>query len=307
MKSFQLGDFTLQGMGGPGLPPVAGAGGVGFVEGQVVFPNSTGQLTGDPILFWNNTTKTEEIGMGGDIKLFNTVDKTVNTEFISIDWFANIARIRTSRTGTGATLPLSISAGNANPVIQLVPTSGSISYTSASSPINSIAHSFTAANASATGTNTLLSISGGINQTGTAGYTALDVNPTETGVGSGTKLLQRWAVGGIQFASITNTGNFTSTSLGTSVSNTTVGGALVSTSAATRLINATAGAVIVTLPTASSALGRMYTVKKIDASANTVTIQGNAAETIDGSNTRVLTAQYQSVTVQSDGSAWYIL
>lgn len=69
------------------------------------------------------------------------------------------------------------------------------------------------------GTATAASISPTINQSGTAGYTALDVNPTESATGSGTKLLQRWAVGGTELARITNTGTlrttgFTSLSFG---------------------------------------------------------------------------------------------
>jgi predicted RecA/RadA family phage recombinase len=76
----------------------------------------------------------------------------------------------------------------------------------------------------------------------------------------------------------------------------------------TVLVDATAGAVVITLPTAASALaggiGRVYNVKKTDVSANTVTVDGNASETIDGATTQVLTAQYQSMTIQSNGTTW---
>ena len=57
------------------------------------------------------------------------------------------------------------------------------------------------------GTATAASISPTINQSGTAGYTAFDINPTESATGSGAKLLQRWAVGGTVQAQITNTGH----------------------------------------------------------------------------------------------------
>src|SRR6185369_17208968 len=62
----------------------------------------------------------------------------------------------------------------------------------------------------------------------------------------------------------------------------------------------------ITLPTALSARWRKYTIKKIDASANTVTIDAAGAETIDGALTVVLTTQYQSVTIQSNGTGWDI-
>ena len=63
----------------------------------------------------------------------------------------------------------------------------------------------------------------------------------------------------------------------------------------------------ITLPTALSARWRKYTIKKIDASANTVTIDAAGAETIDGALTVVLTTQYQSVTIQSNGTGWDII
>jgi hypothetical protein len=53
-----------------------------------------------------------------------------------------------------------------------------------------------------------VSIIPGINQSSTAGYTALLVNPTETTTGSGTKLLADFQVGGVSKLSIDNTGKF---------------------------------------------------------------------------------------------------
>lgn len=73
------------------------------------------------------------------------------------------------------------------------------------------------------------------------------------------------------------------------------------------LANASGGVVTINLPAAASSTGRVLYVKKTDASANIVTIDGNAAETIDGAATKNLTAQYDSVTVQCDGSTWWIL
>jgi hypothetical protein len=75
----------------------------------------------------------------------------------------------------------------------------------------------------------------------------------------------------------------------------------------TILIDATAGAKVVDLPTAASSKWRILTVKKIDVSAFTVTIDPAGAETIDGAGTLVVTTQYQSFTVQSDGTSWWIL
>ena len=73
------------------------------------------------------------------------------------------------------------------------------------------------------------------------------------------------------------------------------------------LCDATSGAFSVYLNSASSDEGKVRRFKKTDSSANAVTIDGNGAETIDGSTTYVLADQNDTVTVVSDGSAWYTI
>lgn len=79
------------------------------------------------------------------------------------------------------------------------------------------------------------------------------------------------------------------------------------------LVNATGGNITVTLPdsgTVSSTkdeMGKIFHVKKVDASANTVTIDGFSTQTIDGATTKVLTTQYDSISIVSDGSNWHKL
>ena len=70
--------------------------------------------------------------------------------------------------------------------------------------------------------------------------------------------------------------------------------------------DATSGAFSVFLPTAASMPDTPITVKKVDASGNAVTIDGNGSETIDGATTKTLAAQYDSMTVVSDGTTWHI-
>jgi hypothetical protein len=72
-------------------------------------------------------------------------------------------------------------------------------------------------------------------------------------------------------------------------------------------IDATAGAVTGTLPAASSVVaGRRFTAKKIDATANLVTIAAAGADTIDGVATAAIGVQYVSASVISDGvSKWW--
>lgn len=71
--------------------------------------------------------------------------------------------------------------------------------------------------------------------------------------------------------------------------------------------DATSGNLIFQLPTAASATGQVFFIKKIDASANTVTLQANGIEVIDGNNTFVILTQYASLTVVSDGTQWWII
>ena len=73
-------------------------------------------------------------------------------------------------------------------------------------------------------------------------------------------------------------------------------------------VDATSGNLTVTLLAAAAAGdGFEVTVKKTDSGANTVTVDGNGAETIDGAATFVLRNQHHTVTVRSDASNWQIV
>lgn len=72
------------------------------------------------------------------------------------------------------------------------------------------------------------------------------------------------------------------------------------------LVDATASSIAVTLPDVRVATGQSLTVKKTDASGNAVTVTAAGTALIDGASTFPLTAQWQSVTVQSDSLNWYV-
>lgn len=91
-----------------------------------------------------------------------------------------------------------------------------------------------------------------------------------------------------------------------SVSTITVDTTLT-TSQTVVLCDASLRAIIVTLPAASSNTGRLYHIKNIGSSANTVTIDGNANETIDGGLTAVITDRYGTLSIVSDGSNWHVI
>lgn len=72
-------------------------------------------------------------------------------------------------------------------------------------------------------------------------------------------------------------------------------------------LDSTGGAFTVTLASAGASSGRLVYFKRINAGANNITIDGNGSETIDGAATTVLTVQWESRTLYSDGSNWLIL
>lgn len=73
------------------------------------------------------------------------------------------------------------------------------------------------------------------------------------------------------------------------------------------LADATAGAFTITLPNATTRDGWEYTIKKIDASAFGVTIDGNGSQTIDGVLTMTLTTQYQKLKIVAHDGNWYVV
>jgi len=70
------------------------------------------------------------------------------------------------------------------------------------------------------------------------------------------------------------------------------------------LADASGGAITVTLP--SPQANAIVNVKKIDSSTNPITIDGNGAN-IDGEASIQITTQYESYTLVSDGSNWWII
>ncbi len=75
----------------------------------------------------------------------------------------------------------------------------------------------------------------------------------------------------------------------------------------TILVDASGANRTITLPPATQMKYHIFNIKKIDASLNLVIIGANGAETIDNSPTLPIVSQYESRTIQSDGSNWFII
>ena len=71
------------------------------------------------------------------------------------------------------------------------------------------------------------------------------------------------------------------------------------------LANATSGNVTLTLPALLA--GDVFDLKRLDASANDVTVATPGAETIDGAATLSIPSQYLSFTLLCDGTNWYLI
>jgi hypothetical protein len=73
------------------------------------------------------------------------------------------------------------------------------------------------------------------------------------------------------------------------------------------LVDTTTASVTLDLPPAVSNKGAIVVVKKVDSSVNTVTVETNASETIDGATNKALTAQYETLTIVCDGVEWWVV
>ena len=126
------------------------------------------------------------------------------------------------------------------------------------------------------------------NSTATLGNTTVTLGSTTTSVGNLT--INNSSVNGFNAGITTKTANYT-----------------VVLTDNTVLANVSAGNITITLPTAVGATGRIYSIKKVDSSANVVTIATTASQTIDGTTTKVLSYQYDGFQLQTDGANWFII
>lgn len=75
----------------------------------------------------------------------------------------------------------------------------------------------------------------------------------------------------------------------------------------TVLVDAAGGNRVITLPSASTSNHRVFMVLKIDAGVNTVTVDGDGLDTINGGANQILSSQYDKVGVQCNGTEWVII
>lgn len=241
------------------------------------------------------------------ISLYNTTDQVTNYERAILSWSSNQARLLVERGGTGTARALNLGTSAATFLISAgAGASGWYNFGTGTATANANGTVFAGTWAGSTGTNGIVQISPTINQTSTAGYSALRINPTETGTGSGAKRLIEAQVGGSDRFVVDNGGTTTLTGFRPAIAAKSAD-YTATINDHTLLVSASAANRTITLPPASTSANLMLIIKKTDATANTVTVDGNASETIDGVTTYVLGAQYKYVTIQCDGTGWHVV
>ena len=189
----------------------------------------------------------------------------------------------TIRPGTSSAAPLTFSSGTnlATPAAGSVEYDGSKLYFTPGSTRETVATYNDASGA-----------------TGDTYYRDSSGNFVRLPVGSSGQVLQ--VSGGLPAWSTPTTSN--TTAISTQTASYTVTG-----SDSVVLADASTTSLTITLPAAASFTGYRFSIKRIDGSANTVTIGRTGSDTIDGATSLTLDQQYTALTVVSNGSGWYIL
>jgi len=198
-------------------------------------------------------------------------------------------------TGTVVVRPLAISAAGDNAIELGDGSNGVISSTS--------------------GNNSYVRINALYNQTsGTAANTDLKILRTETAIGSGAqKLIEAGTSADEDMFVVDNEGGVSNVgSISRNITTPDLSGntyTVLSTDYTVLIDDDDAdvtGTVVVTLPAAASSTGRILNIKKIG-SSQTVQLDGNGAETIDGAADADLSAQWESITIQCNGTSWFVI
>ena len=156
------------------------------------------------------------------IALYNTADQTTNYERVRQYWNSNEYLIYGSTGGTGTARPIILSAlGSGTQALALNATSASglVESRGTSGAASAIIHRISGTLSSSSGVQYGLSIAPTINQSATAGYTALLVNTTETALGSGALNLIDLQIGGTSRFKVSSPGILTITAAQGSASN----------------------------------------------------------------------------------------
>ena len=174
----------------------------------------TGNITGNLGILATSGSATHSLTLGSTatgIALYNTSDQTTNYERVRHFYNSGIYYIAGEWGGTGIARTIRISPFNTNfnggLQVNASATSTGFVQSQGSSSFGDIAiHQLSGTHSAASGVQYGMRIAHTINQTSTAGYTALLINPTETATGSGVNNLIDLQVGGNSLFRIASSG-----------------------------------------------------------------------------------------------------
>lgn len=171
---------------------------------------STGSDTNVDLNITAKGTGNLNIPTGTGLSQFNTSDKTTNYERVRHYWSSNVYTISSDVGGTGTVRPIRIISGNAT--FGINESTQSLVFTRTTPSTVPTLFDLTTAGTGLSGTSSSqygMRINPTINQSSTAGYTMLLINPTESATGSGTKRLLDLQVGSTTKFNVDNTGKMT--------------------------------------------------------------------------------------------------
>ena len=259
------------------------------------------------------------IGKSANLELWDTVDHTTNWEKLLARWNSHVFEIGTRFAGTGTDgRPLQVGVAGSDGLIL----ARKMQF-ARNPPFYSLLWGLTGLPGSAfdlgdsgfngsSGRQTVLNLSPAVNQSGTAEYVVLLINPTETAVGSGVHYLALMQVGGVDKFTVDHSGNVAA------AGGMTAGGGfdVVTKSVVSLTTTATAAAIdgreyfyqlgsgaVLTLPTAV-ANKSIYHLKNVHTAPISVAV--TSSQTIDGETGPLTILPKESYTLVSDNANWVV-
>jgi hypothetical protein len=275
----------------------------------VVTTTGTQTLTGKT-LDSPAATGTTRVAQSGVIELYNTADQTTNFEKASFLWSSNQLEIRagvaTGQTGGTGTARALVLRNHGSIFMGISATAqGSVQLSGGSSSANITGIGMLGTHGNSSGINNHVGIIPTINQSGTAGYTALLINPTETATGSGTKRLIDAQVGGVSRFSVDNTGLALANNHASAKTSTVTSAGTTTLTIASAQVQEFTGtnAHTVRLPSTGVIAGQTYTI--INNSTGSVTIQASDGTTLPITvNTAKFAVVVATVDTPTTNSGW---
>lgn len=214
----------------------------------------------------NSALPTHSLTLGSTatgVALYNTADQTTNYERVVGAWSGNIFTFAMTKGGTGTDRAVNISSGGM--VFSVDGNGTSIARSTSGTALSSGAFRITGTQTQSSGLYSGLGIAPTINQSSTAGYTALLVNPTETTIGSGSKLLADFQVGGVSKFSVSSAGKM--------IQSASAEAGVPAAGVASGFLNITAGGAYGLIAGVLGSGKAYIQAQRIDASATTYNLQ----------------------------------